>query len=161
MDTNNTFYMLKITDNIYDNITDFYFYKRKPSIATIKTKVACNFMTAEKIYKLEPLDYEYNELSITLQQIDEKWFEENITNKYEIYEDDNFEVSDVLDFIDNFKKEYHKELNELYNKLDTLLSIDELIYDWYADVDFQLDNYNETIEDFTKFIKNNFKFKDR
>lgn len=154
----NQFYTLRIDSMFADMETFVYFYKEKPSIATIRRQIGanCSFKVAEEIYKTEPIDYEYDDLHITLQPIDISCFEKkNIDNKYDIYANNAYEPDETIEFIKEFKQKYPKELEDLHSKLDTLLSIDELIFDWFTDIEFN----NETIEDFTKFIKNNFKFK--
>lgn len=154
----NFFYILRI-DYIYDNTeTAIYFYKEKPSIATIRYQInsGCSFKTAEEIYKYEPVDYEYDDMRITLQLIDINCFEKEITNIYDKYVSIDYESNEIIEFIKKFKQNYNNKLVILYNKLDTLLSIDELIFDWCVNIDME----NKTIKDFTNYIKKNFKFKE-
>lgn len=153
------FYTLRIDDAYGVTESFVYFYKEKPSIATIRRQIgaSCNFKTAEEIYKTEPIDYEYDDLCITLQPIDISCFEKDIDNKYDIYANNTYESDETIEFIKEFKQKYNKKLEELYNKLNTLLSIDELIFDWFTDIDFN----NDTLEDFIKFIKDSFKFKEK
>lgn len=154
----NQFYMLRIDSLFADMETFVFFYKEKPSIATIRRQISacCSFKVAEEIYKTEPINYEYDDLHITLQSIDINCFEKDIDDKYDIYTNNTYESDETIKFIKEFKQKYNKELEKLHNKLDTLLSIDELIFDWFTDIEFE----DETIEDFIKFIKDNFKFKD-
>lgn len=151
------FYVLRIDSMFPDMETFIFFYKEKPSISTIRRQIgaSCSFKTAEEIYKIEPIDYEYDDLCITLQPIDISCFEKDIDNKYDIYANNAYELDETMGFIKEFKQKYPKELEDLHSKLDTLLSIDELIFDWFTDIEFE----DDTLEDFTKFIKDNIKFK--
>lgn len=150
----NNFYVLRIDSMFTDMETFIYFYKEKPSIATIRRQIdaSCSFKIAEEIYKTEPIDYEYDDLLITLQHIDIGCFEKDVDNEYDMYINNEHESDKTIEFIKEFKQKYPKELEDLHNKLDTLLSIDELIFDWFIDIYFE----DDTLEDFKNYLKNNY-----